>query len=116
VRETVLHLVTRDEVRLREMEAALGGVRASWERYTDAEYAPINEALLAPLRHLGWEDAVRLLQQTRQRLLGALERVPDEPADVWREPHAFGWMFARFPEHDWHHARVIKRWRIARGG
>jgi len=114
-RETVLHLVTRDQARLREMEAALQGVRASWEGFDDPRMARENEELMAPLRALTWDDALRLLHLTRQEMLEAVESVPEEPAEVWSEEHAFGWMFQRLPDHDRHHADIIKRWRAETG-
>jgi hypothetical protein len=110
-RETVLHLLTRDLARLREMEAALQGRRASWETYDDATMSRVNAETLAPLRHLPWDDALRLMHAKRQELLEALESVPEEPAEVWQEPHAFGWMFQRLPGHDRHHAEIVRQWR-----
>jgi hypothetical protein len=115
VRETVLHLISRDQARLREMEAALAGVPASWEPLGDAPMAKVNETTLASLRHHAWDDALRLLHATRQSLLEALESVPDEPAEIWKEEHAFGWMFQRLPAHDRHHAEIIKQWRAKSG-
>jgi hypothetical protein len=110
-RETVLHLLTRDLARLREMEAALQGRRASWETYDDATMSRVNAETLAPLRHLPWDEALRLMHAKRQELLEALESVPEEPAEVWQEPHAFGWMFQRLPGHDRHHAEIVRQWR-----
>lgn len=83
-RETILHLVTRDRIRLREMEAALTGVRPSWDGMDHERQALVNEEDLAPLRKLGWEEAVRLLQTTRQQLMEALESIPGEPEAVWQ--------------------------------
>jgi hypothetical protein len=114
-RETVLHLVTRDRARLREMEAALRGIRPSWDGSDPERQARVNEEDLAPLRSLGWEDAVRLLHTTRQQLMEAVESIPEEPAEVWAESHPLGWMFHRLPSHDLHHADVIKRWRTEQG-
>lgn len=110
-RETVLHLLTRDLARLREMEAALQGRRASWEGYDDATMARVNAETLAPLRHLPWDEAVRLMHAKRQELLEALESVPEAPVEPWHESHAFGWMFQRLPAHDRHHAEIIRQWR-----
>jgi hypothetical protein len=115
-RETILHLVTRDRARLREMEAALRGVRASWDGLDAARQAVVNEQDLVPLRALSWEDAVRLLLTTRQALMEAVESVPESPEEVWKEEHPFGWMFQRLPNHDLHHADIIKHWRAAQGG
>jgi hypothetical protein len=103
-RETILHLVTRDRARLREMEAALRGTRASWDGTDAARQDRVNEEDLKALRHIAWDDAVRLLLTTRQ------------PAEVWEASHPLGWMFQRLPPHDLHHADVIKRRRTEHGG
>jgi hypothetical protein len=113
-RETLLHLVTRDQVRLDEMEAALRGTPASWEGARTADWARINAVNMAPIHDLGWDDTMRLLDRTRQRLIEALERVPDDPA-IWDESHAFGQMFLDFHRHDLHHADILKDWRTRRG-
>jgi len=115
VRETILHLVTRDRARLREWEGALRGVRPSWEGIDALGQARVNEADLAPLRAVSWEDAVRLLLTTRQDLMEVVESIPEEPADVWDEAHPLGWMFQRLPAHDLQHADIIKRWRTGQG-
>jgi hypothetical protein len=113
-RETVLHLVTRDHARLREMEAALRGVRASWEGVEDEPMSRINEEALEPLRSVEWDEAVRLLHRTRENLMEAIESIPEEPAEVWSREHAFGWMLHVLPPHDLHHAEVMKRWQASR--
>jgi hypothetical protein len=114
-RETILHLVTRDRARLREMEAALRGTRPSWDGTDAARQDRESEQDLAPLRHLSWEDAVRLLLTTREQLMEAVESIPEEPAEVWGAGHPLGWMFQRLPPHDLHHADIIKRARVERG-
>jgi hypothetical protein len=110
-RETILHLVNRDQIRLREMEGALRGVPPSWRGDDPVRQAQVNEEDLAPLRKLSWENAVRLLLTTRQELMEAVESVPEHPEDVWHETHPLGWMFERLPPHDVHHADIIKRHR-----
>jgi uncharacterized damage-inducible protein DinB len=115
VRDTILHLVTRDRARLREMEAALRGIRPSWDGSDPGRQARVNETDLEPLRVVSWEDALRLLLTTRQDLMEALESIPEEPAAVWSEQHPLGWMFQRLPGHDLHHADIIKRWRTEHG-
>ena len=114
-RETILHLVTRDRARLREMEAALRGIQASWNGLDPAQQAVVNEQDLVPLRHLSWEDALRLLLTTREQLIEAVESIPETPEDVWKEEHPLGWMFQRLPNHDLHHADIIKHWRVGQG-
>ncbi|MBI1798189.1 MAG: DinB family protein [Candidatus Eisenbacteria bacterium] len=115
VRETVLHLVTRDRIRLREMEAALRGVTPSWRNLDSAAQDLVNARDLAALAQVSWDDAVRVLRSTRQQLIEAIESVPDEPAEVWSVEHPFGWMMQRLPDHDRHHADAIKRWRTESG-
>jgi hypothetical protein len=113
--DTVLHLVTRDQARMREGEAALRGHDASWKGVKDPEMSVINAELMAPLRALDWDEALRLLHRTRDLLMEELESVPEEPADVWSPDHPFGWMLQALPPHDRHHADVIKRWRAEHG-
>jgi hypothetical protein len=112
--EMVLHLSVRDRVRLEEFDALLAGVPASWLSVagTPSE-AAMNEAHLAPLREVSWDDAVRLLMTTRAELLGRLQAVPAEPTDVWSLSHPFGDMMRRLAVHDRKHAEAIKNARIA---
>ena len=112
-RQTVLHLIVRDQARLRELEAALRGVQASWRGFDHAVMAGINDEAVARLGRLSWPEAVRLLHSTRQELMEELESVPEEPAEVWSEEHPFGWMVRALPTHDRNHADSIKRWRGA---
>jgi DinB family protein len=113
--EIVLHLVTRDQARLRELESTLRGTPASWKNAKPEDWAQINETNLAPLRHHDWDEAVRLLHRTRQQLVEELESVPEEPSEPWSADHAFGSMLAGLPPHDRHHAEQIKHWRAHRG-
>lgn len=114
VRETVLHLATRDQARLREMEATLRGADPTWRGINDSEMAVINEETLAPMRGIEWEDALRAMHRTRELLMEAIESVPEVPADVWHPEHPFGWMLDELPIHDRHHAETIKNWRMQR--
>jgi hypothetical protein len=114
-REIVLHLVTRDQARLCELESTLHGTPASWKSAKEKDWAKINETNLAPLRHHDWEEALRLLHRTRQQLVEELESVPDEPSERWGAEHSFGEMLGALPIHDRHHADQIKRWRASRG-
>lgn len=114
IHETVLHLGVRDRVRLDEFDAMLDGTPASWAGVTDpAEEAAVNEAHLAPLRALSWDEAVRRLTTTRAALLERLQAVPAEPAAVWAPGHPFGDMMHRLVRHDRGHAEAIKNARIA---
>ena len=114
VRETVLHLVTRDQARLRESESTRHGQSASWKGIEDPAMGVLNAELMAPLRHLDWEDAVRTLHRVREQLIEEIESVPEEPSEVWSPDHPFGWMLHALPPHDRHHADSIKRWRLER--
>jgi len=114
-REIVLHLVLRDRARLREMEGALLGTRASWENYSKEEMDRHNAEGLAELGDPSWDQAVELLSLTRGELLDEIESVPEEPSEVWAQEHAFGWMLYGLPKHDLHHAEVIQRWRAENG-
>jgi hypothetical protein len=115
VRQIVLHLVTRDQARLRESESTLHGQPASWRNLSDSEMGPMNAELMAPLQHLDWEEALRTLHRVREQLMEEVESVPEEPAAVWNREHSFGWMLHALPLHDRHHAEIIKRWRVERG-
>jgi hypothetical protein len=110
-RETVLHLIARDEARLRELESALAGVPVSWTGWTPVDWARDNLTTMAPLAHLGWEEAMRRLHATRDELMRRLLEIPEEPATRWTPAHALGAMLEPLPEHDRHHAGAIKRWR-----
>jgi uncharacterized damage-inducible protein DinB len=114
IHEIVLHLSARDRIRLDEFDSMLAGNPGSWAGIEDpAEQAAENEADLAPLRGMTWDDAVRLLMTTRAELLERLQAVPAEPGDVWTTSHPFGAILRRLWEHDRHHADSIKNARIA---
>lgn len=114
IHEVVLHLTGRDRVRLAEFDAMLAGRPASWADVPPgAAQAAENEAQLATLRGLPWDEAVRLLATTREALMDRLRAVPAEPAEVWSESHPFGAMMHRLPGHDRGHAEAIKNARIA---
>jgi hypothetical protein len=114
-REIVLHLCCSDRVRLREFESALRGVEVSWRNLDDWAMAKVNADHIQPISHLAWDEALRLLQSTRQSLMDAIDGVPEEPAGAWSPEHAFGWMLHGLPEHDQHHADIIKKWRVEIG-
>jgi hypothetical protein len=111
--EVVLHLIARDQARLDEFEAVRAGGPASWAELDAAGMAAVNEAHLAPLRRQSWDEALRRLQVTRERLMAALLAVPGEPAGVWDPAHPFGAMLRALPKHDRHHAEQIKLARIS---
>ena len=82
----------RDRVRLDEFAPVLGGRAPSWTGLDEGAMARVNELHLGPLRPLSWEEAVRLLQATREQLVAALVSVPSHPAELWTEAHPFGAM------------------------
>ena len=112
LREVVLHLAVRDSARLEEFDAALAGTPASWIRIEHDAMAEVNEARLAPLRRLSFDEAVRLLHTTRAALLERLAAVPGEPARLWSAEHPFGAMLAGLAPHDRKHAEQIKHARM----
>ena len=109
VRDIVLHLHAWDLEWERALEPAFRGVRPTWLDLGAPELARMNEALLAPLRQLPWDEAVRRLHASRSRLMEAIESLPEEPAASWTQEHPLGELLATLPEHDRHHAEVIKR-------
>ena len=111
-KEIVLHLAVRDRVRLDEWKAALAGTPVSWAQVPHEAMAGMNEAHLAPLRHLSWDEAVRLLQVTRDELLARAMVVSAEPEETWSAAHAFGAMLRALPPHDRKHAEQIKNARV----
>ena len=74
--------MTRDQARLREMESTLRGQPASWNGLSDAAMDAVNAGALAAIAHHDWDESLRLLELTRERMLDAVESVPDEPADT----------------------------------
>lgn len=109
LRETVLHLHAWDLEWERALEPACRGTRPAWLDHGPEELARLNQALLEPLRRLSWDEAVRRLHAGRARLLEAIESLPEEPAAMWTREHPLGELLAILPEHDQHHAEVIKR-------
>jgi hypothetical protein len=111
--EIALHLAVRDRARLEEFDMLLAGHAPSWDVANYGSMDVANEAHLAPLRTLSWEEALRLMDSTRARLLAALIDVPAEPAERWTAAHHFGATMLELPRHDRHHAEQIKRARIS---
>jgi uncharacterized damage-inducible protein DinB len=111
--EIVLHLAVSDRMRIEEFESLLSGASPSWDINDYAGMDKPNEANLAPLRTLGWDEALRLLESTRAELLSALLAAPGEPAERWTKAHPFGATMLELPRHDRHHAEQIKNARIS---
>jgi hypothetical protein len=111
VRLTVIHLIARDRARLHEIDAAVVGRRASWIGSQEQDWARLNAQEMAPLSSLSWDEALRLLQTTRQKVTEAVESIPEDLPQVWAPEHTLMEMLAGLPPHDRHHAEIIKRWR-----
>jgi uncharacterized damage-inducible protein DinB len=109
VRETVLHLHAWDLEWERALEGALRGALPDWFTMQGRALAAYNERLLAPLRAVPWDEAVRLLHAGRARLLEEVEGLPEEPPGMWTRQHPLGQLLALLAEHDHHHAAVLKR-------
>ena len=62
-----------------------------------------------------WDVARRLMQQSREALLEALQSLPEEPAEIWSGEHALGWLIRILSHHDRHHAAAIKEARTRTG-
>ncbi len=112
LREMVLHLAVRDRVRLEEFDEVLAGADVSWAGIDHDRMAGINEEHLAPLRSHSWDEALRLMQTTRDRLMTRVLAVPGEPEERWSDAHSFGRMLLALPPHDRLHAKHIKDARI----
>ncbi len=109
--EIVLHLSERDRVRLEEFERLHAGVAPSWRGMTIEQIAAMNDAHLAPLRDLSWDEALRRMDSLRDELMERLARVPADE-DVWRKGHAFADTMGHLAHHDRHHAQQIKLARL----
>jgi hypothetical protein len=108
IREMVLHLHAWDLEVERALEPALRGVRAAWMDHGATALDRTNEALLAPLRSLPWDEALRRFHMGHDRLLEAIESLSEEPVEPWSRTHPLGGMLAILPEHDHHHAAAIR--------
>lgn len=115
IREVVLHLHAWDLEVERVLEPAFRGVPPPWMHDRGGRMNRLNEERLAPLRDLPWEEALRRLHTGRDRLLEAVESLPEEPATPWTRRHPLGRMLAVLPHHDHHHAEAIKSLREAAG-
>lgn len=109
--EVVLHLSERDRVRLEEFERLHAGLAPSWRGMTADQIAAMNDAHLAPLRDLSWDEALRRMDSLRDELMQRLARVPADE-EVWRKGHAFADTMGHLAQHDRHHAQQIKLARI----
>ena len=99
----VLDLAAHDRAALHMLESALRGA---------APGAPPEVAPASPLAD--WPEAIRRLHAERDRLVSALESVPEEPVVVWDPAHPFGALLAALTSRDRETAEAIKRWRTTR--
>lgn len=116
-RETLLHLAYWDHEMWRAVEEAYQHNRRPHTSHEDIER--MNPDAIAALAHLDWESTKRLLHSHRERLLEALQSIPEEPAGMWSREHAVGWIVALLTDHDRHHAeglRAAREKRDAAGG
>ena len=113
VREAVLSLHAWDVECARALEPALSGVRPAWLDRGPREPPCLDEALLAPLRAVPWDEALRRLHAGHARLLEAIESLPEEPAELWTRDHPLGGILALVPENDRRHAEIIQEARTA---
>jgi hypothetical protein len=113
-RQIVLHLLAWERYGLSAFETAYA--RNERPPLSMVEIDRMNADNVAALDHHAWPEAVRLLQGAREDLRAALEAIPDEPAAVWSEDHAVGWLARLFAGHDRHHAGQIKAARVAPAG
>lgn len=113
-RQMVLHLHYWD----REM---LPYVEPAWREnrrppHTHQDILDENDSSQQELGHHDWDEARRLMQQTRETLLETLQSIPEEPAEMWSIEHALGWLIRVFTSHDRHHAAALKEARIRNDG
>jgi hypothetical protein len=114
VRETVLYACAWDDRSLRALEPALHGIPPDWAQLEGAELDQLNAEGIDALRHHGWDEALRLLQWSRQRLMESAEGVAEEPGQVWEIEHPLGALLLDLAASDRRHAEAVKRWRTRR--
>ena len=112
-RQIVLHLHYWD----REMSPYIEKAYLHGERppHTMDRILEENAAAQEKLAGHDWEVARRLMQQSREAFLEALQSLPEEPAEMWSGEHALGWLIRLLSHHDRHHAAAIKEARIRTG-
>jgi hypothetical protein len=113
IRQTLLHLAYWDHEMWRAVEEAFQHNRRPHTSHEEIER--INPEAIAALSHLDWESTKRLLQSHRERLLEALQSIPEEPAEMWSRDHAVGWIVLTLTAHDRHHAEALREARARRG-
>ena len=114
LRETVLHVCARDDLSLHALEPALHGIPPDWAKTRGAALERLNAEGVDALRHHRWDEALRLLQWSRQLLMESAEGVAEEPAQVWERGHPFGALLLDLASNDRRQAEAIKRWRTGR--
>lgn len=105
-RQIVLHLHVWDRDILPWVEKAYRqGVRPPWSK---DDILAHNHESEDELKAHEWEQARRLMQQSREILLETLQSLPEEPAEMWAGEHALGWLIRILAHHDRHHAAKLK--------
>ena len=112
-RQIVLHLHFWDREMLPHVEPAYLHNRRP--PHTKDDILAENAASQEELTGHDWEVAKRMMQQSREAMLEALQSLPEEPADMWSGEHALGWLIRILSHHDRHHAAVIKDARTRSG-
>jgi hypothetical protein len=109
-RQLALHLVFWDRAVLPWIEPAYRrNERMPFDRSRLHEN---NAAGLATLDHHTWDEAWRLLHESRGAVREAFEAIPEEPEEVWGETHALGGLIRILAWHDRHHADQLKAARV----
>ena len=111
-RQIVLHLHYWDREMLPWVEKAF--LHDQRPPHTHDDILAANVTSQQELGAHDWDSARRLMQQSREALLEALQSLPEEPATMWSSEHAVGWLVRMLSHHDRHHAGTIKEARSRR--
>jgi hypothetical protein len=112
-RQIVLHLHYWDREMLPYVEPAY--LHNQRPPHTKDDILAENLSSQQDLAGHDWEVAKRLMQQSRESVIEALQSLPEEPAEMWSAEHALGWLIRILSHHDRHHAAVIKDARTRTG-
>lgn len=112
-REMVLHLAYWDRECLPLLEDAYQHGQGTG--LTHEHILARNDAAIEELRHHDWDEARRLLQLHRERLMEEFQSIPEEPAEMWSKAHPVGRLARILTHHDRHHADKLKAARTHQG-
>lgn len=112
-REMVLHLAYWDRECLPLLEDAYQHGQGAG--LTHEHILARNDAAIEELRHHDWDEARRLLQLHRERLMEEFQSIPEEPAETWSKAHPVGRLARILTHHDRHHADKLKAARTHQG-